>query len=252
MPSRIAEARDSRRFADRGDLARALHQAQPIEQRIEIHDLRPRRDRLDLLLEHQLPSTCGRPTDPVPTRARNRARDRWRRRRPTRAGTARRSSGPRRPAFDDGVEGRPIRDVLDARHLARFLVGSEQRSFRVLEARVWRQEQRRGLGAAVDEQDRARHFDAAEIEELLVLLELLVVGPIGGARHDRHAVADPRHQRRPVRRKFRGRIDVGEQRLVSGDGSRDQERPEYCSDHQLLQCHEALRRSAKVGDVDGP
>ncbi len=211
------EACQARRFANDRDLGGALHEAQPIEDRIEIHDFRTRRDQFDLVPEHLFLRRAAVPRILLGSAlegAHAIGRDRANRLLPERHVD--------RPAFGgerlhDSVERRAFHDLLDAGHLPGFFIGSEQRPFGVFEARVRRQEQGGRLGAAVDEQNRPRHFDTAEVEELLVLLELLVVGPVVRPGHDRHAVADAVHDGGPVRRKLRRGVGVGKERLVRGD-----------------------------------
>ena len=69
--------------------------------------------------------------------------------------------------------------------------GPSDRSF-ALVAR--RQEQHRCLRPAVDQQDRARHLDAGQVVELVVLPELQRVAGLGRPLDDGDAVADLLHE----------------------------------------------------------
>ena len=127
--------------------------------------------------------------------------------------------------LERGVEAGAIEDGLDAGDLLRFFARREERAFgTIVGRRPGRQEQRRALRATVDQQDRPRYFDTGQIEELLVLFELLVVGLLGGASDDRHAVADGRHHLRAPGRKLRRRHRVSEQPLISRDRRQQNER----------------------------
>ena len=87
-----------------------------------------------------------------------------------------------------------IHDTFNAGEALRLITGRQQRPFRSIGCRrARREEQCRGLAAAVDQQNRARHFHAGQIEELLALLELGVRGRLGGAGQDGHAVTDGLH-----------------------------------------------------------
>ena len=83
-------------------------------------------------------------------------------------------------------------------------------AFHALVAR--RQEQRRRLCSPVDDEDRARHLDAGQVEELVALAKLEVAGTLRRALQDGDAVADLGHQPRTARREFLGRKRVGEER----------------------------------------
>ena len=95
----------------------------------------------------------------------------------------------------------------------------------VLAAVVARVEEEGGLfRAAVDQQDRARLDDAAEIEELVALAERLLAGALGRALQDRDSIADLRHDARTASGVFVGREDVGEDGLgTQAEGQREQQ-----------------------------
>ncbi len=65
----------------------------------------------------------------------------------------------------------------------------------------------------VDDDDGARHFDPAQVEELVRLTELDRGGIFGRALDDRDTVADGRHHAGPARSELLGRKRVGEERL---------------------------------------
>ena len=200
------------------DLGRRLHLPHLVEHDVEIDDLGLERDRLDLLAKHRLlrlaavPRIGGRR---ALVRADAIGRDGANRFFAERQVDVAPLAGDR---LERGVEAGAIDDGLDAGDLLRLVTRREQRAFRtIVGRRARRQEQRRALRAPVDQENRARHLDAGEIEELFVLLELLVVGLLGGASDDRHAVANGRHHLRPPRRKLRRRHRVGEQPLIGRD-----------------------------------
>ena len=137
-------------------------------------------------------------------------------------------AGLGRDGLDGGIEPGAIDDRLDAGDLRGFLTGPEQRPFRPVHSGGSRgQEERGSLRFAVDEQDRARDLDAAEVEELLVLLELVEVRLLGGARDDGDAVADDRHDLRPPRGELGRGKRVGEQAFIGSHG-RAEKKDDQC------------------------
>ena len=234
-----AEAGDARRLADDGDLPRALDGAQRVEDRIEIlraptcgaaafsfwtncssREMRPSHGSLFVAA----PAPRDRSTTP---------------RRGPRAGTACRSPVRRAvssgSSFANSSRGSTASTPSDLR---RVLARATGRAVHPLLAPlvVRLQEQRRLFRAPVDHRDRARLDDAGEVEELVVLPQRLLAGPLGRALQDRDAVADVRHQLRAPRRELLRREDLraGEDGLGERDDGGGEERDggeQWRSDH---------------------
>ena len=208
-------AGDARRLANQRDLARTLDQAHRVEHRIEILHRHARRLRLHAPDERRLarqppvPRIFGRLLGMTHDRVRRRRAQRFRR------GAADTASCPARP---NAVSASANASRSSTRSMPVSLIasspGDEHRSFRSLVPLVARRQiHGRLLRLAVDHQDRARHFDAGEIEELIVLPEFDVGGIFRRALQHGGAVADRLHHAGAARRELLGRKRVGEQRL---------------------------------------
>jgi hypothetical protein len=116
---------------------------------------------------------------------------------------------------------------LEAGDLYGFGAGGEDRTFRTFLAFVARRHEQLGaLRLAVHDQDRARHLDARQVIELIVLPELFGVTGFGCPLDDGDAVADLGHQLGAPLGEFFFRQRVGEDRLRGCGGAREDKRKE--------------------------
>ena len=211
------EPRDARRLADDGDFAGALRDAKRIEDRIEIPDGRLRRRGLQLCDERVLTRDAAVPRivfRRAPQRRRIAGRrltqNLWTERRVDRPSLfgERRDNGAERLAIDDVVHADCAGGIV-----ARMQRGTEHPRFAPLVVRL--QKDRRLFRARVDDGDRTRLGDAGHVEELIVLPERLLAGPLGRPLQNRDAVANLCDHARTPRGEFFGRKDLraGEYRL---------------------------------------
>ena len=212
------EPRDARHLAHERDLARALDEAHGVEDRVEVLDLDRRRRSFSFCVNAV--SREGRPSQGSPLVARACAVASPPE--PPPRTSARRGVKSTRPAWpicgDRGRERLARDDRLDPRDPRRLVSGTKLRPVVALAARRPEVE-RRALRFPVDEQDGARHLDAGQVEELVVLPEGDLRRHLRAALNHRDRVADLRHHPRAACGELLDRKDVGEIRcrLLSRD-----------------------------------
>ncbi len=206
-----AQAGQARGFADDGDFAGALAQSQAVENGIEILDDARGRTRLQLLNELLL---ARRTAVPRVRRCRIGVPGRGLRCRCAKAfGTHQRVDR----AAGGGGPGKGVSELfaranlVHAGQLGGLLARHEHAPFRELQPFIPRlQEQRRLAGPAVEQHEGARHFDASQVEELVVLAEPDVGGVFRGSLQDGDAVANRREHPGPTSGELVRRKSVGE------------------------------------------
>jgi hypothetical protein len=103
----------------------------------------------------------------------------------------------------------------DPREACRLVAGHEHGALELLEALVARlHEERRLARPAVEQHQSARHFDAGQVEELVVLPERDVGGILGRALEHGDTVADGGQHLRAPRGEFLRREGVSEERRL--------------------------------------
>ena len=205
-----ALAGDPGRLAQQGDLPRALHGAQRVDDRIEIADLQRRRRGLQAGDERRFARVAAVPRilavrlpHPAGIALRLAAQHFRRERRVDRP-----PLGGQRGDRSGEVGQGP--DVVDTQLPRRLRSWRQRRPEHAgVAPRVGRlEEHRRPLAAPIGDQHGARLDDATQVEALAVLPERHLARRLGGAEHDGHAVADAGDHAGPAGRVFLGRKDL--------------------------------------------
>ena len=206
-----AEPGDPRHLPHHRDLSRALDEAHRVDDRIEVLDLDLRRRGPQLLCERGL---ARWPTVP---RVGGR-RPRMSRRFPARAAASHLGTeGRKDDTFvlphlgNSGGKGVALHHRFDSGEAGRHVARTKLRPVVALAPR--RSEiERRALRLSVDDQNRAGHLDAGEIEELVILPERHLGRHLGSALQNRDRIADLFHHAGTPSGKLLGRKDVREVR----------------------------------------